>query len=336
MRRVLLVKTSSMGDLVHMLSAVQEAAQLVSSVRFDWVCEEAFTDIPRLSPAVDRVIHVATRRWRHTLHAFETRAEIRRFVTELRSTPYDLVIDAQGLLKTAWITALARCARQSRWGFDWSSSREPLSILATGRRVHAPFQWHAIERLRTLMGQALGYFPSSAIATLQPSRASASQAQQDIDASIAGTTVMFLHGTSREEKAWPLSEWMTLGKILASQGFQVLLPSGSAAEERIATEIAAAIGPSAKALPRSSIGALVPLIRDSALVVGVDSGLMHLAVALGVPTVAVMSASHLERFSAARFAPTWAPHAQVVTRQGPHTSISVDQVLQSCKALGLV
>lgn len=323
-----------MGDLVHMLSAVQEAALAAPSVRFDWVCEEAFTDLPRLSPAVDRVITVATRRWRHSLGAAETRAEIRRFIADLRKTPYDLVIDAQGLLKTAWITALARCGRQSRWGFDWSSSREPLSILATGRRVHAPFQWHAIERLRTLMGQALGYFPSGAIVTLQSSGVDASITQQNGSATSVGRTAMFLHGTSREQKAWPLPHWIMLGKALAAQGFSLLLPQGSAAEAQAAAEIASAIGPSASVLPQCSIGMLVPQIRHSTLVVGVDSGLMHLAVALGVPTVAVMSASHLERFSATRFAPTWASHARVVARQEPDAPISVEQVLQSCKALG--
>ncbi len=336
MRRVLLVKTSSMGDVIHMLSAVQEAALAVPSVRFDWVCEEAFTDLPRLSPAVDRVIPVATRRWRHRLGAADTRAEIGRFVTELRSVPYDLVIDAQGLLKTAWITALARCPRRLRWGLDWSSSREPLSILATGRRVHAPPQWHAIERLRTLMGQALGFFPSGAIAILKSPSANFLSDQEQSASETVGPSVLFLHGTSREQKAWPAVQWITLGKALAAQGFQVLLPSGSATEARTAAEIAAAIGPSARVLPPSSIGALVPLMRASVLAVGVDSGLMHLAVVLGVPTVAVMSASHLERFSAARFAPSWAPHAQVVTRPDPRAPISAEQVLQSCRALGAV
>lgn len=333
---MLLVKTSSMGDVIHMLSAVQEAALALPAVRFDWVCEETFVDLPRLSPAVDRVIPVATRRWRHRLSAADTRAEIGRFITELRSVPYDLVIDAQGLLKTAWITALARCPRRSRWGLDWSSSREPLSTLATGRRVHAPPQWHAIERLRTLMAQALGFFPSGAIATLQsPSANCLSDQEQNASVTVA-RSVMFLHGTSREQKAWPAAQWVTLGKALAAQGLQVLLPSGSAQESRIAADIAAAIGPAARVLPSGSIGALVPLMRESVLAVGVDSGLMHLAVVLGVPTVAVMSASHLERFSAARFAPSWAPHAQVVTRSDPHVPISAEQVLKSCRALGAV
>lgn len=335
MRRVLLVKTSSMGDLVHMLSAVQEAGLMVPSARFDWVCEEAFTDLPRLLPVVDRVIAVATRRWRHSLGAAETRAEIRRFITDLRSEPYDVVIDAQGLLKTAWITALARCARRSRWGFDWPSSREPLSTLATGRRVHAPMQWHAIERLRTLMGQALGYFPSGAIATLARPTDSR-DATHSAAPSAFGPKAMLLHGTSREQKAWPSSHWVLLGQALAAQGFGVLLPSGSAAERQAATEIAAAIGPAATVLPACAIGELVPLMRQSAFVVGVDSGLTHLAVVLGTPTVAVMSASHLERFSATRFAPTWAGHAQVVTRQDAQTPIAVDQVLQSCRALGVM
>ena len=113
-----------MGDIVHTLSAVQEAAVRCPQVRFDWVCEEAFIDLPALSTAVDRVIPVAIRRWRSTLLQTQTRHEIAAFIRELRAVRYDRVIDAQGLIKTAWITRLAKTEPAARWGYDWSSARE--------------------------------------------------------------------------------------------------------------------------------------------------------------------------------------------------------------------
>jgi heptosyltransferase-1 len=186
------------------------------------------------------------------------------------------------------------------------------------------------------MGQALGYFPSGPIATLDAPTPDASVAHAAGTQASIVPTVMFLHGTSREQKSWPASDWAVLGKALTAQGFHVLLPQGSASEAHNAMQIAKAIGPSARVLPESSIGALAALMRQSAVVIGVDSGLMHLAVVLGVPTVAIMAASHLERFSAARFAPTWAGHAQVVTRPDSETPISVNQVFGACKAVGVL
>ena len=322
-RRVLLVKTSSMGDVVHMLCAVHEAQQQRPEIRFDWVCEETFVDLPGLLTSVDRVIPVATRRWRKSLLARATRQEIRSFLASCRARDYDTVIDAQGLLKTAWITASIRCPRQARFSFDWSTSREPLSSLAAGSGVHAPMHQHAIARLRALCGQALGYQPVGPITALESHRPQ-------------GNSVMFFHGTTRQEKSWPMQEWITLGRALNQHGLDVQLVWGSPQEQQMGEALTEAIGGRAQLLPKSSLAQLAQHMRSARAVVGVDSGLMHLAVALGVPTLAVMSASHLERFSASRFAPYWAAHARVITRADATQSIPAQQVLAACVDLGLI
>jgi heptosyltransferase-1 len=322
-RRVLLVKTSSMGDIVHMLCAVREAQQLLPEIRFDWICEEAFIELPGLLASVDRVISVATRRWRKSLLAATTRREICSFLASCRERTYDTVIDAQGLLKTAWITAAVRCPRPARFGFDWATSREPLSSLATGSGIHAPMHWHAIERLRALVGQALGYQPTGPITALETHRP-------------LGNSVMFFHGTTRQEKSWPMQEWIALGRALDQQGLHVQLAWGTPQEQQVAETLMKAIGGRTQLLPKLSLAQLAQLLRSARAAVGVDSGLMHLAVALGTPTVAVMSASHLERFSASRFAPNWAAHARVMTRTPGTESIPAQQVLAACLDLGLI
>ena len=323
MRRVLLVKTSSMGDVVHMLSAVREAQQQRPEIRFDWICEEAFIELPGLLANVDRVIPVATRRWRKSLFAAATRREIRGFLASCRARAYDTVIDAQGLLKTAWITAAVRCPRQARFSFDWPTSREPLSSLAAGKGVHAPMHLNAIERLRALCGQALGYQPTGPITALESHRPQ-------------GNAVMFFHGTTRQEKSWPMQEWIELGRALDQRGVDVQLVWGSSQEQQIGEALTKAIGGRAQLLPKSSLAQLAQHIRSARAAVGVDSGLMHLAVALGTPTLAVMSAAHLERFSASRFAPNWAAHARVITRAHGTESIRAQQVLAACADLGII
>ena len=296
-----------MGDLVHSLSAIQEAVQARGGFQLDWVCEEAFADIPKLAPCIDRIIPVAIRRWRKSLFASATRAQIKRFKQILQDREYDVVIDAQGLLKTAWITRLARCKNANRWGYDWDSAREPWASFVVKHKVNAPAGMHAIERLRVLFGAALGYEPRGAVTPSLP--------KAGVGAVAISRKIMFLHATSRVEKSWPIEHWIALGRTLTAEGYQILLPWGTEQEREQAEKIAQGIGrQNAQVLPKLTIAELAEKLQHCAGAIGVDTGLMHLSVALSCPTVAVMSASHLPKFSADRFAPNWASHARVVRR----------------------
>lgn len=152
--RVLVIKTSSLGDVIHALPALTDAARAIPGIRFDWIVEEGFAEIPTWHPAVDKVIPVAIRRWRKNIWQTLKSGEWRRFKQRVQSTKYDLVIDAQGLLKSAWLT---RYVRAPVAGFDKHSAREPIAARFYSRRLAVARGQHAVERLRQLFAVALGY-----------------------------------------------------------------------------------------------------------------------------------------------------------------------------------
>lgn len=320
-----------MGDLVHTLSAIEEAAKHLPGLCIDWVCEEAFVDVPHLSAAVSRVIPVAMRRWRSALLSRATYREVGAFVQNLRRDRYDCVIDAQGLIKTAWITALARCPTGHKWGFDRASIREPLAGVALSHRVHAPMKLHAIERLRMLLAAALGYAVSGAPAVLHAPRMDASAARLPmLDAAIGqGRYVIFFHGTSRAIKAWPLHQWQKLAAAIAAQGWHVVLPWGSHQERDIAHSIGKNLGAMAWVPPKLSVNDIAVMLKHCDAVVGVDSGLTHLASVLAKPTVAVMPAGLDPRYAATKFAPPWTSHVRTVLPKSAASAIDAADVSQA-------
>lgn len=282
--RVLLVKMSSLGDVVHTLVAVTDASRALPGLRVDWVVEEGLAEIPAWHPAVDRVIPIALRRWRRDWRA--TRAERRAFRARLRERRYDCVLDAQGLIKSALV---ARLARGPRWGLDWRSAREPLAALAYGRRVKVDTAQHAVLRLRRLFAAALGYeAPADSSVDYGVDAACIPPAPQHGD-------LLFLHGTTWATKHWPETYWRELAVRAAQAGRRVLLPWGSEAERARAERIAAAAPDAAAVLPRLGLGQLAGVLRGVQAAVGVDTGLAHLAAALGVPSVTLYGPTRFDR-----------------------------------------
>lgn len=281
MRRVLLVKTSSLGDVVHNLPVASDIAAAYPGVVIDWVVEEAFAAIPRWHPQLRRVLPVAMRRWRRAPWQREVRAQWQLFVKTLRSETYDAVIDTQGLLKSAW---LARQALGTRHGLDWASSREPLGWLYD-RTYSVPWSQHAVVRNRSLAAQALGYQQAPAVDYgLRKSLSPGSWQPAGAD------YALLMHATSAERKLWPESRWAALGSSLAASGITVVLPWGSEVElqrsERLADRISGAMVP-----PRLELDPLAVLIAGARVVIGTDTGLTHLAGALAVPTVGLYCAT---------------------------------------------
>jgi heptosyltransferase-1 len=279
MSNVLFIKTSSLGDVIHHMPAIVEARRRRPDARFAWVVEEAFAPLVRLHPAVDEVVPVASRRWRHALLRAATWREAIAFRHRIRSHLYDEVIDTQGLLRTAVISQLARGRRH---GYDAASIREPLASRFYEVRHRVSRDMHAIDRNRILTGLALGYAPDGAVDFGLDRRALAGAGSAPF--------AILLHATARETKQWPEERWIAFGRALAARGLEPRLPWGTEVERQRSERIAAAI-PGARVLDRQPLDALARRIAAAKIVVGVDTGLLHLAAALGVPLVGIFVGS---------------------------------------------
>ena len=280
--RVLVVKTSSLGDILHTLPALTDASRAIPGIRFDWTLEEDFTEIPHWHGSVDRVITLAYRRWRRTPIRSLLGSEFSRYLTELRARRYDAVIDAQGqIVKTIWIV---RAARGPRIGLDWHSAREALAAPFYDRRINVPKGQHAVERIRQLFASALGYPVPSGVAEYGIDR------EKRFDVRIDPKKLVFLHGTSWVTKEWPKTYWSRLIERAGRENYQVHLTWGNAREQARAEELARGRG-HVVLVGRLSLLGMARELASAAGVVAVDTGLCHLAAALAVPTVSLYGAT---------------------------------------------
>jgi len=277
MTAILFVKTSSLGDVVHQMPAMTDARRHRPDARLMWVVEEAFAPLARLHPAIDEVIPVATRRWRSQVLSPATWREVAAFKAKLRAANADIVIDTQGLIRSGLI---ARAAGGVRHGYDASSIREPFASRFYDVRHAVARDQHAVARNRQLTALSLGYRIDAAIdyGLVRPPRGN------------SAPYAVLLHGTSRAAKEWREVDWIGTGKWLRGQGLDVLLPWGNERERLRSARVAAAI-PGSRILDRQPLDAMAKVIAGAALVVGVDTGLLHLAAAYGVPLIAVFLAT---------------------------------------------
>ncbi|MEO6381337.1 MAG: lipopolysaccharide heptosyltransferase I [Nitrobacter sp.] len=273
MTDILIIKTSSLGDVVHQMPAIVDASRACPELRLTWVVEEAFAPLARLHPSVADVIVVATRRWRSQFTVGATWREIAGFRTRLRERAFDRVIDTQGLIRSA---IMARVARGERHGYDSRSIREPLAARFYDVRHAVGRDLHAVTRNRLLTGFSLGYRPADDVdyGLIRPLQTDGQR------------YAVLLHGTSRSSKEWRVEDWIETGCWLQANGLQIVLPWGTEAERLLSEQLSRAIAGS-RVLPRQSLDLTAQVIGNAALVIGVDTGLMHLAAAYRVPLVGV-------------------------------------------------
>jgi len=279
--RLLIVKTSSLGDVIHHLPVIADIRSRFPDMGIDWLVEENFADIPRLHTGVDTVITVAARRWRKQLFSRKTWAEITACKRTLRNGNYSLVLDTQGLLKSA---IFASWADSMVHGQDRHSAREPLASLFYRYGHAVPHGTHAVFRNRQLAAAALGYSMPETAPDYGLQAGMERTGQQPFNS--ANPYVVGLHGTSRDAKLWPVEHWIALGNHLTSRQITLILPWGNDAEYQRAQTIAASV-PMAMVLPRLGIKELSSVFTGARVAVGVDTGLAHLAVALRLPTIAI-------------------------------------------------
>ena len=277
MRDILFVKTSSLGDVVHHMPAVTDAARHHPDRKLAWIVEEDFAPLARLHPAVGDVIPVASRRWRSAPFSSSTWNEIGALRAALRARPAETVIDTQGLIRSALIV---RGANGEKHGYDRRSIREPLASSFYDVTHTVSRALHAVTRNRTLTALALGYQPDATIDYGLPRSRPAAAAPYAI----------LQHGTSRIAKEWREVDWIGLGQWLAKRGLEVVLPWGTQAERVRSERLASAIKGS-RILPRQPLDVTAQTFAGASLVVGVDTGLLHLAAAYRVPLLAIFIAT---------------------------------------------
>lgn len=283
--RILIVRTSSLGDLVHMLPAISDIARHVPDAQIDWIAEEAFAEIPGWHPAVGNVIKVAHRRWRKAWWSDQVRAERRALAERLRSEPYDIVLDMQGLLKSAW---LVRQTRGTRHGLDWRSAREPLASLFYNVRHRVEF-WQP--------AQTFGYtysgapdFGLQAFFSRPPDPPPPEEGRRLHHLNNDRGYAVIMPSASREDKLWPEDDWRAVFRRLQDAGCALRLLAGNEQEaERARLLVAGMEG--VEVLPRMDLTSVARVLAGSRLMVGLDSGLTHLSAALGRPTIGIYRAS---------------------------------------------
>lgn len=274
---ILLIKMSSMGDIIHTLPALTDAALTIPHIQFDWVVEPAFADIPRWHPAVNTVIPLPLRQWRKDFLSHWQKGDIKHFISTVREKKYDLIIDAQGLLKSAIITAIAR---GDTHGLNHKSAREWMSSFFYGTHHHVAKNQHAIMRTRELFAKALHYpIPTSSIDYhIDPDRLPI------LAFALPHRYVVFLHGTTWETKHYPEHYWEQLIEKADHDAIPVYLPWGNETE-KLRAERLAKKSKHAVVLPKLSINEIARVLKNATAVVSVDTGLGHLSNALETPTI---------------------------------------------------
>ena len=287
--RILLVKLSSLGDIVHTLPVVQDILAAMPDAHIDWVVEKAFAPLLTQVKGLRRIIPCELRRWRKSFLAGQTRNEWRAFKADLQSDSYDAVIDLQGLTKSAVVARLARLTPQGK--------RYAMANQTDGSGYEAPTRWladvaielpphvHAVQRGRELVARALGYRMQMPVhfGLNNPSNMPIAQLIRE---QTAPKNIAFIHGSSRQDKTWPLQNWVALGQRLAANGYQVALVHGNAQELATSQAIAAQLA-SSIVLPLLSLDELTQQLATCEGAIGVDSGVSHIAVALGLPHVQI-------------------------------------------------
>lgn len=275
--RVLVVKTSSMGDVLHTLPALTDAAHSYPDLKIDWVVEENFAQIPSWHFAVDRVIPVAIRRWRKNWFSSEIKQERAEFIKQLRQYDYDLIIDAQGLLKSAFF--VTRKASGIKHGLDWQSAREPLASWFYDKKHNVAKDQHAVERIRQLFALSFGY----PVPQEKGDYAIASHFLTD-NPQTEAPYLIFLHSTTRDEKHWPEQHWRALIQLVEPLGLTIKLPWGTQFEHERAIRLAEGFS-HVEVLPKLTLAEIANLLAQTKAVVSVDTGLSHLTAALDRPNV---------------------------------------------------
>ena len=279
--RILLVKTSSLGDIIHNLPVASDLRHHFPNADIHWMVEEQYVPLVEMHGAVDRIIPIALRRWRKTPWSPTNWCEFLSAQRALRDVRYHAIIDTQGLLKSA---LFAKLAKGPIHGFGARTAREPMASRFYDARYEFAPEMHKIARYRAVAARAFSYPIGNFIDYgISPKIA----APQLLDEPYC----VLLHSTARASKLWPEDRWLTLIAHLQAAGLGCILPWGSDSELRRSDRLGVRGGRTLTA-PKLSLGQLSALISNAELVVGLDTGLTHLAAAFSRPVVGIFCDSN--------------------------------------------
>ncbi len=265
-----------MGDVVHAIPVLSDIKESSPDCLVDWLVEEPFADIVRASPLVNRVHVCNVRKWKKDLLSAKTKQEIIALKAQLKEGNFNLVIDLQGLIKSALLSKMASAPIA---GYDRHSIKESAASSFYDYKYAVSKKETAVQRCRELSAKALGYLVPTNRPVFNFGQANASKHQVK--------KAVFFANASRETKLWPQENWIELGKYLAIQGFAISLAWGSEADRQRVSQIAKGIGSPAEVLDHLEISQLMDVIAASKVVIGLDTGMTHLSSAMGIPTVAL-------------------------------------------------
>lgn len=274
MKRILFIKMTSLGDLIHALPAFTDAKNIYPDLKIDWVIDQSFSEVAHWHTAVDQIYTTSHRNWRKNL--LSSLRPISQLVKTLRSNRYDWIIDGQGNFKSALLSA---CMRGPKAGFDRHSIREPIASLAYGKKCSISLQAHAIQRLRELLAHCLNYSCPTTPPDFQILRDRFTPSPIPLPSSY----VVFIHNAAWKTKLWPESHGLKLIQMALDEGYSILLPWGNEEERQRALRFA--IDKRAIVLPKLSLSQLGTILLGAKGCLSMDTGLSHLIAALNIPAV---------------------------------------------------
>ena len=275
--RVLIIKTSSLGDVIHNFPMVSDINIKFPACTIDWLVEEAYVPLVKLHPSVHRIIPISLRRWRRSIFSRTTWQEVGSCIHEIKRHSYDLVIDSQGLIKSA---VLAKLARGPSCGFGAGYARESLAGMSYDIGIKIDRDQHMLDRCRKLTASALSYqAPEKPNYGLIKNNTTASQSNK----------ALILCSSAQVKKLWPTDRWIEICHYLRSLGFDCQFTWGNQTDRAICEQISSSTG--GEIMPKMHLGEIAGLVNQSRLVVGLDTGLLHLAAALEVPLISIFGAS---------------------------------------------
>jgi heptosyltransferase I len=281
--KILVVRLSSLGDILHLFPAVSDLRRRFPAAEIHWLAEPAFAEVAGWHSAVDKVITVPLRAHKKTW--WKIPALLSKLRGQLRAENYDIVLDAQGLIKSA---LLARLVGVAVSGFAAGSARESLAARLYQRTARVPDGLHIIEKNRQLVAAIFtADITQAADFGLDEFRRKRMQAGlSGVLKNLTGQPyVVLLHGTTWNSKFWPEASWEELVRLLAQHGCRCLLPWATEAERQRAQRLQAAGGEHAQLLPKLSLTELMEVLLHARAFVSVETGIGHLAAALDVPGI---------------------------------------------------